>query len=252
MMLHTGKVAVVTGGARGIGLAIAKALAQGGADVALLDINGDGAKQSADTVAKEHSVRAWAAALDISDKNAVVEVFTRLRQELGPVDILVNNAGLVTNVSKIVDMTFASWDFEVGINLSGAFYCVKQALPDMVAHNWGRIVSISSAAGVMGGYGQCAYASCKAGLLGLTKTIALEHARHGITANAVVPGLVNTNAAAMMGEKIRERIIATVPSRRMAEPSEIASVVSFLASQGASYMNGAEVHVTGGCELFTF
>lgn len=252
MIDHTGKVAVVTGSARGIGLAIAKALAQGGADVAFLDINGDGAQQAAEAIAQKHGVRTWAAALDIADKTAVAAVFAQLKQDFGPVDILVNNAGLVTNVARILDMPLENWDLEISINLSGAFYCIKQVLADMVARDRGRIVSISSAAGVMGGYGQCSYSSSKAGLLGLTKTIALEHGRHHITANAVVPGLVNTDAAAMMGEKVRERIIATVPSRRMAEPHEVASVVSFLASQEASYVNGAEVHVTGGCELFTF
>jgi 3-oxoacyl-[acyl-carrier protein] reductase len=252
MIDHSGKIAAVTGSARGIGRAIAQALAGGGADVAILDINGEGAQATAETIASEHSVRAWAAALDVSDKEAVVRVFQQLNDELGRVDILVNNAAITTNVNTVVKMPMEDWDNELRINLSGAFYCIKQVLPGMVERNWGRIINISSAAGTMGGYGQCSYSASKAGLIGLAKTIALEHARDNITANAVIPGLVNTGAAADIPEKMRERIVKATPIRRMADPEEIANVVSFLVSDGASYMNGAEVSATAGIELFTF
>ena len=251
-MNHSNKIAVVTGSARGIGRAIANSLAKDGANVAILDINGQGAKATAEAVKREFNVRTWSAELNVMEKGSAVKVFQELKQKFGQIDILVNNAGITTNVHTIVDMPMENWDKELSINLSGAFYCIKQVLPAMIEKKWGRIVNISSLAGASGGYGQCSYAASKAGLLGLTKTIALECARYNITANAVLPGLVNTDAAAAIPEPLRQRITNTSPSRRMAEPSEIANVVSFLASQEASYMNGAEVFVTAGAELFTF
>lgn len=252
MIDHKGRTAVVTGSARGIGFAIAHALASGGARVAILDVQGDGARESAEKLQSSLKAETWAARLDVSQKSEVAEVFKRLRSEFGSPDILVNNAGITTNVGIVTQMTEESWDREISINLSGAFYCCRQVVPEMIERQWGRIINISSAAGAIGGFGQAAYASSKAGLLGLTKTLALEFARKGITANAVLPGLVNTGAAAAIPENLRERIIATAPVRRMAEPKEIADVVSFVASREASYMNGSEVYVTGGCELFTF
>jgi len=252
MIDHSGRLAVVTGGARGLGKAIARALAQGKARVALLDINGDGAREAASEIATQTGAATWSHALDVSRKEEVMYVFSRLAEDFGPADILVNNAGITTNVHPIADMPLDDWDREVAINLSGAFYCAKQVLPGMSERGWGRVIDISSLAGAIGGFGQVSYSASKAGLLGLTKTIALEYARKGITANAVLPGLANTAAAAAIPEHLRERIINTVPSRRIAEPEEIASVVSFLASAGASYVNGAEMFVTGGAELFTF
>ncbi len=252
MVNHSNKVAAVTGSARGIGRAIANALAKDGAHVAILDLNKEGAKAAAEAIKKEFHVRTWSAELNVMEKENVVRVFKDLQENFGEIDILVNNAGITTNVHSIVEMSMENWDREISINLSGAFYCTKQVLPSMIQRKWGRIINISSLAGASGGYGQCSYASSKAGLLGLTKTIALECARYNITANAVLPGLVNTDAAAAIPEPLRQRIVNTSPSRRMAEPSEIANVVSFLASQEASYMNGAEVFVTAGAELFTF
>ncbi len=252
MIDHSGRVAAVTGSARGIGKSIARTLAASGANVAILDVNGDGAQACARELKEECSVITWAASLDISSKEQVVDVFERLTAEIGAVDILVNNAGITTNVNVITEMPMDAWDREISINLSGAFYCAKQVLPSMAERQWGRIVNISSLAGAIGGFGQCSYAAAKAGLLGLTKTIALEHARNNITANAVLPGLVNTEAAAAVPEKLRERITNTAPIRRMAEPEEIANTVSFLASAEASYINGAPIFVTAGAELFTF
>ena len=252
MINHHNKTAVITGSARGIGRAIANALAKDGANVAILDINAQGAKATAEAIKKEFNVRTWSAELNVMEKENVLKVFQELDQKFGQSDILVNNAGITTNVHTITEMPMENWDKELSINLSGAFYCIKQVLPSMIKKKWGRIVNISSLAGASGGYGQCSYASSKAGLLGLTKTIALECARYNITANAVLPGLVNTDAAAAIPENLRQRIANTSPGRRMAEPSEIANVVSFLASQEASYMNGAEIFVTAGAELFTF
>ena len=252
MIDHSGKVAAVTGGARGIGKAIAGALASGGASVAVVDINGEGAEQTASELKARFSVETRAVVLDVSSKKDVVAVFERLASELGVIDILVNNAGITTNVHTIASMPPESWDREISINLSGAFYCARQVLPSMAERNWGRVVNLSSLAGASGGFGQCSYSASKAGLLGLTKTIALEYGKKGITANAVLPGLVNTAAAAAIPEDLRQRIINTCPAGRMAEPDEIAGVVSFLASSGASYINGAEILATGGSELFTF
>lgn len=249
---HSGKTAVVTGAARGIGRAIAMALAENKARVAVLDLEGNLATSTAEAIANAHGVQTWAASMDVSSKEQVASVFAALREQFGTVDILVNNAGVTTNVGTVVELSEERWDRELAINLSGAFYCCRQVLPGMMERQWGRIVNISSVVGAMGGYGQAGYAACKAGLLGLTKTLALEYARQNITANAILPGLVNTAAAAAIPEPLRQRIINTAAMRRMAEPEEIAGVASFLASQAASYMNGSEVYVSGGCELFTF
>lgn len=249
---HTGRIAAVTGAARGIGRAIAATLAEGGATVALLDLNADGARDSAAAIAAEHGVRTWSAGLDVADSRAVADVFARLAGELGPVDILVNNAGITSTRCKLVDMDAAHWDREIAVNLSGAFYCARQVLPGMVQRQWGRIVSTSSMAGALGSHGACSYAASKSGLFGLTKSIALEYARGNVTANVVLPGLIATDAAAGMPPELRERITRRIPGRRLGQPEEIASLVAFLASEQASYINGAEVMASAGADLFTF
>lgn len=244
-----GKIAVVTGGARGIGRAIALALAELGADVAVGDVRDPGA--TAERV-RATGRQGLPVVFDVGDKSAVAEAFKQIAAELGAVDILCNNAGISTNVGTVVAMPEEKWDWEIGVNLSGAFYCAKQVLPGMVQKKWGRIVCTSSLAGVIGGYGQASYAASKAGLLGLVKTLALEHARDGITANAVLPGLIGSDAVKAMPERVTERIKATIPHKTLGEPEDVANVVAFLCTDRARYMNGAEVHVSAGAELFTF
>jgi len=185
MIDHAGSIDTVTGSARGIGRAVAKTLAAGGAYVAILDINEEGARAAAEELEAQYSVRTSSGSLDVADKETVVEAFQRLSEEFGHIDILVNNAAITTNINMIADMPMENWDREIGMNLSGAFYCAKQVLPGTVERKWGRIVNVSSAAGAMGGCGQCSYAASKAGPLCLTKTIALEYARNNVAANAL-------------------------------------------------------------------
>ena len=250
-MLLEGKTALVTGAARGIGKAIALTLSREGAHVAVTDINREGIQEVARESA-EMGRKSAAIMLDVADIASVRKGFAEAKNQLGPIDILVNNAGITTNVDTVIKMPEENWDRELTINLSGVFYCTKQALPDMSARKWGRIINISSGAGTMGGFGQCSYSASKAGMLGFTKVVALEHARDNITSNALVLGLIHTDAYNSIRDDLRARIEKRIPIRRPGKPAEVAEVVAFLASERASYINGAEINVTAGQELFVF
>ena len=196
--------------------------------------------------------KSLAVKMDLSDYDQVTEGFEKIRKELGAVDILVNNAAIMTNMATVSAMKKEAWEKEISVNLSGAFYCVKQVFDDMAEKKWGRIINITSVAGTMGGFGQCSYSSSKAGLIGLTKTIALEGARLGITANAVTLGIIGTDAFNVLPEKVQEKIISRVPMKREGVPDDVASIVAFLASDEAKYITGANVMLTGGLDLFAF
>lgn len=250
-MTLQGKIALVTGAARGIGKAIALTLAREGADVAVTDINQEGIKKVAQETLKMGR-RSVGILMDVSDVVSVRNGFAEAKRQLGPIDILVNNAGITTNVATVIKMSEENWNKELAINLSGAFYCTKQVLPDMVTRRWGRIINISSLAGIMDGFGQCSYSASKAGLLGFTKVVALEHARDNITSNALVLGLIRTDAYTAIREDMRTRIERRIPLQRPGKVGEVAEVAAFLASDQASYINGAEINVSAGMELFTF
>ncbi|MHB1127331.1 MAG: 3-oxoacyl-ACP reductase FabG [Bacillota bacterium] len=249
--LLDGKVALVTGAARGIGRATALGLAEDGAHVVVADLNVEGVRQTAAEVAALGR-KAVGVYIDIASSDLVKQAFEQARAELGPVDILVNNAAITTNVAVIRKMQIKDWERELAVNLTGAFNCIREALNGMVTRKWGRIINISSGAGALGGYGQAGYASTKAGILGLTKTVALEHARDGITCNAILPGLIQTDAADAINPEMRARITRRIPLRELGRPEDIAYVVAFLASDRARYINGAELNVSAGQELFTY
>ena len=173
-------------------------------------------------------------------------------EELGSVDILVANASTLDHVARFEEQAPHLWQRDLDVNLTGAFTCAQAVWPHMVERGWGRIVCTASVVGTMGGFGQASYAATKAGLLGLTRTLALEGARHGITANAVVPGVVGTEMFGLVATEKRERMVARTALRRPAEPDEVANVVCFLCSDLASYMTGAALEVDGGISLFTF
>jgi 3-oxoacyl-[acyl-carrier protein] reductase len=249
-MLLDGRVAFVTGGARGLGKVLAQALAKEGAQVAVADIR-DEVEQTARGL-EEGGYRSVAVKMDVSDYDSVVKGFARAVEQLGPVDILINNAAITDNMATVIKMDKKNWDREISVNLSGAFYCVKQVLSSMTERKWGRIINIISGAGMHGGFGQCSYSASKAGLVGLARSIALETARKGVTSNCVNPGLMPTPAFFGLDEKIRERILRTIPSRQPCDPENVANVVVFLVSDKASYITGATYDVTGGQDLFTY
>jgi 3-oxoacyl-[acyl-carrier protein] reductase len=270
----SGHIALVTGGSRGLGRADALALARAGADVAIADIQVESdegadaerygvlaqAARAQGMVYTESTVeeirglgrRALAVKCDVTDRSQVEESVAKVAAELGPVDILVNNAGTLDHVAQFHQQSPELWERDLRVNLTGAFNCSQAVWPGMREKGWGRIVNMASVAGTLGGFGQASYSTTKAGLLGLTKTLALEGARHGITANAIVPGIIGTEAFSFGNAEMNERMVKRTAMRRPGEPDEIAHVIAFLCSDLASYITGAEIPVTGGIDLFTF
>jgi 3-oxoacyl-[acyl-carrier protein] reductase len=247
-----GKVAIVTGTGRkgALGEAIALELAKEGADIACVDIVIEGAEAIAKEI-KDLGRRSIAIKVDQGEQQQVKDAVAKINAELGPVGILVNNAALMGPFGRIERMELNDWQRMVHINLDGAYYWIREVWNTMVEKNWGRIINISSIAGVMGGFGQVNYSASKAGVIALAKTAALEGARKGITANAVTLGVVATGQAAETGEAA-ERLKARIAQRRFGEPADVAAMVAFLASDRAGYITGQDIHVMGGMDLFTY
>jgi len=189
--------------------------------------------------------------VDQGEQQQVKDAVAKINAELGPVGILVNNAALMGPFGRIERMELNDWQRMVHINLDGAYYWIREVWNTMVEKNWGRIINISSIAGVMGGFGQVNYSASKAGVIALAKTAALEGARKGITANAVTLGVVATGQAAETGEAA-ERLKTRIAQRRFGEPADVAAMVAFLASDRAGYITGQDIHVMGGMDLFTY
>ena len=248
-----GKLALVTGCARGRsnGRAIALSLAKAGANVAVADILIDQSEQVAKEI-RDLGRSAVAVKMDIGNYDEVQIGFQRVVHELGSIDILVNNAAITTNFGTIKKMDPSAWDKEISVNLSGAFYCIKQVFQSMADKKWGRIISISSIAGIMGGHGQCSYSASKAGLIGLMKTVALEGARYGITANTVTLGAIGTDAFHNLPDDARKNIISRIALKKEGDPEDVGSIVTYLSSDGAKYITGANILVTGGADLIVF
>lgn len=248
-----GKVCFVSGAARGRGngRAIALKLAEKGAAVAVADIRYEETLGVAEEI-KAMGRKSLAVKMDVSNYDEVTAGFDLIRKELGTVDILVNNAAIMATMATISAIKKEAWEKEIAVNLSGAFFCIKQVFDDMAKKKWGRIINISSVAGVMGGYGQCSYSASKAGLIGLAKTVALEGARFGIIANAITLGIIGTDAFFDLPDKVREGVIRRIPLRSEGSPVDVANVVAFLSSDEAKYLTGANVMVTGGLDLFAF
>lgn len=242
-MRFDGKAAVVTGAGRGIGFEIAKLLMSEGAQVVLIDVDQDAADDAAGKL-RELGGLAEPIACDVTDPIAVQGAMQKCVERFGRLDVLVNNAG-VTKDAKLTDLDADAWDFVLDVNLKGAFLCSQAAAKHMIPAGYGRIVNISSIA-YDGNVGTANYSASKGGVNALTRTACLELARYGITINAVAPGAVATRLALDLPQKVQEKFLSKIPCHRWAAPSEIASVVAFLASDDAAYINGQIIHVCGG------
>jgi 2-hydroxycyclohexanecarboxyl-CoA dehydrogenase len=243
-------VSIVTGGASGIGRAIALRLARNGGDVAILDVDVAGAER----VAREVTAlgrRALAVETDVATAASVGGAVERVRRELAPVGILVNAAGIASFV-PLLQMAEETWDRLIAVHLKGAFNCTRAVLPDMIAARWGRVVSIASVAGLNGGGpGLAHYAAAKAGIIGFTKAVALETAGFGVTVNAIAPGLIDTPLLDRSGmpREVRERIVQQMPVGRIGVPDDIAAACAYLVSEDASFVTGQVLSPNGGGHL---
>jgi 3-oxoacyl-[acyl-carrier protein] reductase len=196
--------------------------------------------------------RSAAVKMDVTNRDQVKAVVDQVVKDFGSLDILVNNAGTLDHVAAIEKQQDALWDRDLKVNLTGAYNCSKAAWPHMRERQWGRIIMMASIAGTMGGFGQASYSTTKAGLIGLARTLALEGARYGITANAIVPGIIGTEAFKMGRSDMNERMINRTAMRRAGEPDDIAAAITFLCSPEAGYITGVALPVMGGMDLFTF
>ena len=270
----SGRVALVTGGSRGLGRADALMLARAGADVVIADIlveseaseetdrwgslaaaaRAQGMVYTESTAEEIRAMgrRALALKCDVTDREQVAATVARTLRELGSLDILVNNAGTLDHVGQFHDQNPELWERDLRVNLTGGFNCAQAVWPHMKEGGWGRIVNMASVAGTLGGFGQASYSTTKSGILGLTKTLAMEGGRHGITCNAIIPGIIGTEAFHMANAAMNERIAARTVFRRPGEPQDIANAIAFLCSDLASYITGVGLYVSGGIELFVF
>jgi NAD(P)-dependent dehydrogenase (short-subunit alcohol dehydrogenase family) len=243
MIMTTEKIALVTGAARGLGYAIAMALQASGVRVVLADVSPT-VNEAAETIGAAGAIQ-----MDVAQYPAVETALTCINERYGAPDILVNNAGITTNIARSDRMEPAAWEHELAVNLNGPFYLTRLVLPSMKEKGWGRIINISSTAATGGLNRQSGYAASKAGLLGLTHTVALEFSPYGITCNAVLPGLIETEKVGEIPHDIREAAIERIPAGRTGRPEEVAALVAFLASPLAGYINGAALPIDGGASL---
>lgn len=239
-----GHIALVTGGAQGIGKSIAMSLARQGAHVIVGDLNVQAAESTAEEIAKS-GTPSTGLALNVAELGSVKAAIKHIVEAWGKIDILVNNAG-ITKDGLLLRLSEDAWDQVLSVNLTGAFYCTKAVLPSMVRNRKGRIVSIASIVGVMGNVGQANYAASKGGLIAFTKVVAREYASRGITANAVAPGFIDTAMTQAMQPEARDSLIKQIPCQRLGTSEDIAHAVSFLVSPEASYITGQVLHVNGG------
>ncbi len=241
------RVAVVTGGASGMGAAICRELAVRGHRVAVLDVNADAAEQIAKEIVSEGG-GAYAASVDVSDRKAVDAALDEVRDAFGPVGILVTSAG-IEGFEEFLDISAEAWDRMLAVNLSGTFHCLQAAVPDMIGQHWGRIVTISSSSAQSGTRRMAHYVASKGGVIALTKALALDLAKHGITVNTIPPGAIDTP---MMRRPVEtgampslDQVVARAPLGRLGTPEDIAAACTFLCSEEAGYITGQQINVNG-------
>lgn len=242
------RLALVTGGSRGIGRAIALTLGKNGCDIA---VNYNASAEAAEALCGELAAlgaRASAFRADVSDRTQVEALFKAVEAGMGPVEILVNNAG-ITRDNLLMRMRYEEWDAVLAANLSSAFYCTKEAIRGMAKARWGRIVSIASVVGLVGNAGQANYSASKAGLIGFSKSVAREYAARGVTVNVVAPGFIGTDMTGVLKEQVKEAILGQIPLGRMGSPEDVARTVAFFASEESSYVTGQVLAVDGGMTM---
>jgi len=274
----SGKVAVVTGASRGLGREDALTLARLGADVVITDIlieddpDLEATAEGANSVLMQAAAqqgwvysnataeeirqmgrRSTAIKMDVTNREQIRDVLKQVKEEFGRIDILINNAATLDNTAQIEKMDYKLWDRDLLVNLTGSFNCTKEVFPYMREQQWGRIVFMASVAGTIGGFGQSSYSATKAGVIGLAKTVALEGGRYNITSNAIVPGIIASEAGktAASINPMYERFKARTVFKRFGEPADIASAIAFLCSDEAGYITGTTIEVAGGIPLFT-
>ncbi len=272
-----GKVAVITGASRGLGRQDALTLAEAGADVVVTDILVEddpdlarAAENAQSALAQMAAAQGWvhtnatseairkmgrkslAMKMNVTDRDQIRDVFQKVKAEFGRIDILVNNAATLDNVAQIQNMSYELWDRDIKVNLTGAFNCTREVWPYMVEQKFGRLIFMASVAGTMGGFGQASYSASKMGVIGLAKTCALEGGRHNITANAIVPGIIGTEAFQAGNPEMNERIAKRTVFRRPGQPKDISNAIAFLCSDEAGYITGHALEVAGGIPLFVF
>ena len=244
-MLLDGEIALVTGGSRGIGRAIALRLAEGGAKVAINYAGNQTAAEEVKAIIEQHGGTAMIVQTDVSDSAAAAEMVARVHEELGGLDILVNNAG-ITRDTLLLRMKDEDFDAVINTNLKGIYACTKAAAKFMTKQRSGRIVNLSSVVGEIGNIGQTNYAAAKAGVIGFSKAAAKELAARHVTVNVVAPGFIDTDMTAVLKDSIREKLIEGIPLGALGKPEHVADAVLFLVSDAASYITGQVLNVDGG------
>ena len=241
----SGKVALVTGGSRGIGREIAIELARHGADVAISYVNNEEKAMEVVREIQKFSVKGLCIKADVSKEEEVKRLVDTIKDELGTIDILVNNAG-INRDTLLIRMSTQEWDQVIDTNLKGTYLCTRLVAKDMIKKKYGKIINIASVAGVAGNYGQANYSASKAGVIGFTKAVAKELASRGINVNAVAPGLIETDMTQALKEEIKEALIKSVPMGRLGSPKDVANLVVFLASDKSDYITGQTINIDGG------
>ncbi|HHD2753171.1 TPA: 3-oxoacyl-[acyl-carrier-protein] reductase [Clostridium perfringens] len=239
------KVAVVTGGTRGIGRAIVLKLADEGANIVINYRSSDKEAEELKAILEEKGVKVLTVKCDISNFEDSKKLIDKCKEEFGKIDILVNNAG-ITKDTLIMRMKEEDFDSVIDVNLKGTFNCAKHASAIMLKQKFGKIINMTSVVGITGNAGQSNYAASKAGVIGLTKSLARELGSRGITVNAVAPGFINTDMTSVLSDKVKEEAMKNIPLKKLGNPEDIANLVGFLASDSANYITGQVINVDGG------